>query len=747
MTSAIALTIIILVIVFITVSIVAQYLPQNQGNFGEITGGILGKGKGHQKQQTLTTTTSTTTTTTLTTTTTIPTTTTTSTTTTSTKTTTTTVTTPTSSSTTSIVSSTTISYPPGVYNITIKAKGSPANGVWPTMILVLDKTINLNTWTVATSDYQYFSVLANIPDGTHEIGIAFTNDYYDPATNQDRNLNVQYIVINGLTKFSSDSGVIYDLPNGDFSTYFDGINTIPGQAQMSWNGALRFQNIQFPAGSPTISVNFANATGIDVMSIATQRQDYYPSDSLFINQTKNLGLKMIRLTSYDLPYPYGPCTQWNAATHSCSSYNWNVMDTQLKFVVNNLAAIPLIRVGTSEYLDWAPPGMPLNKTYSDVTFPAQNDYAQYFADIAKHITVDLGISPVYLEVINEPNIYSGTNGVKEYLDLYATTRTKTIAILNGTGKSVGKDALVGMNSISELVWGDGSGTPFFSYLINSSDYIDFGSVHFYAAWGNGMYPNNISNVKNVFYLPNDQNGYLTDASIISSTYGGTAIGAHSAISFSQMKSLWQKKWGVPLHLFNTEGNLNSAWANGTDFRQQNLLSAVVHAIMLKNYASNGFDYYTFYQQYSWDRNKPTVPYGGWGFGIMNSSSPYNPYAPYWTAYLWSNYFPNQSTIYSTIVNDFFHRVDAFSVSTSSSKNILLLNEVNGPINVTIQVNGFNPTSATLYVLDQNSYNQYYDSSCRCTKISKNGISTSQISASNSMTIPMNGYTVAVLVLK
>lgn len=504
-----------------------------------------------------------------------------------------------------------------------------------------------------------------------------------------------------------------------------------------------------PTTTFSISIDFSNPTGTDTLNLATQRHYGYPNDKLFMNETKLLNLKMMRMDSYDLPSPSGPCSQWNATTHSCVSYNWNKFDTEFKFVVNSLGAIPMLRVGTSESVNnWAsmPVGMPMNTTYPGVIFPAQNDYAQYFADIARHTVVDLGISPVYLEVINEPTIYTGTNAVKEYLDLYSTTRTKTIATLNGTGKYVGKDVFLGINYVNQIVWGDGGGTPFFNYLLSSSNYMEFGSVHEYPAWGNGMYPYDSSNVNNVFYLPNNQNGYFTDDKIVQNAYADTSNWAGTR-TWTQMKSMWQQKWGTPLHILNTEVNLNSAWENGTDYRQQNLLSAVVHAIMLKEYAQNGFDYYTFYEQYSWDRNKPTVPYGGWGFGIMNSSSPYNPYAPYWTAYLWGNYFPNGSTIYSTKINDSFNRVDAFSVSTSNSKNILLINEVNIPININLQISNLTFSNATMYVLDQNSYHQYYDSSCSCTKISKNGITTLQLPASNTQTLTLNGYTVAVLVLK
>lgn len=62
MASALVVTIIILVSVFILASGIVQVLPGSQSNFGETVGKIFGGGKGHQKNQTSTTTSTTVTT-------------------------------------------------------------------------------------------------------------------------------------------------------------------------------------------------------------------------------------------------------------------------------------------------------------------------------------------------------------------------------------------------------------------------------------------------------------------------------------------------------------------------------------------------------------------------------------------------------------------------------------------------------------------------------------------------------------
>lgn len=123
MTSPITITVIILLAVFIMTSVIALLLlPQNQGNLSEIIGGILGKAKGHQKNQaSVTITTSATTTSSISVTSSSFTSSTTS----------------SSTPTTTTTTTTAITYPPGVYNITINAHGQYAGGAWPTMVLVL----------------------------------------------------------------------------------------------------------------------------------------------------------------------------------------------------------------------------------------------------------------------------------------------------------------------------------------------------------------------------------------------------------------------------------------------------------------------------------------------------------------------------------------------------------------------------------------------------------------------------------
>lgn len=136
-------------------------------------------------------------------------------------------------------------------NLKVIAKGSYASG-WPNMEIWVDG-VKVATTTVNSSTYVDY--LFSIASNPKKIGMVFTNDYYDSATGDDRNLYIDYIVVNGKTIQAEDSSVILDKGSG--SAAFDSIDTIPGQEGILWDAALRF-NISdtVPPDAPSgLSVN------------------------------------------------------------------------------------------------------------------------------------------------------------------------------------------------------------------------------------------------------------------------------------------------------------------------------------------------------------------------------------------------------------------------------------------------------------------------------------------------------------
>jgi len=95
----------------------------------------------------------------------------------------------------------------GTYTFDVTAKGSFAGGAWPIMEVRIDQT-NVGTVTVDSSNWTVYTIEAYVTSGTHEVAIAFTNDYYNSP--EDRNLLIDKIIV-------TDAGQLVTL-NGSNST-------------------------------------------------------------------------------------------------------------------------------------------------------------------------------------------------------------------------------------------------------------------------------------------------------------------------------------------------------------------------------------------------------------------------------------------------------------------------------------------------------------------------------------------------
>jgi Ca-dependent carbohydrate-binding module xylan-binding/K319L-like, PKD domain len=87
----------------------------------------------------------------------------------------------------------TVDFPTGgTYTFEVRARGSYAGGGWPIMEVRIDQN-EVGTVTVDASSWAVYTIQAYVSSGTHEVAIAFTNDYYRPP--QDRNLYVDKVTI------------------------------------------------------------------------------------------------------------------------------------------------------------------------------------------------------------------------------------------------------------------------------------------------------------------------------------------------------------------------------------------------------------------------------------------------------------------------------------------------------------------------------------------------------------------------
>jgi hypothetical protein len=93
----------------------------------------------------------------------------------------------------------------GTYLIEITAKGALANGVGPEMQLRIDGQSKGSVF-VNTNSPEIYTFEVEVSAGTHEVSIAFNNDYYDPARGVDRNLYVDKIAVVSYPNGDTDGG-------------------------------------------------------------------------------------------------------------------------------------------------------------------------------------------------------------------------------------------------------------------------------------------------------------------------------------------------------------------------------------------------------------------------------------------------------------------------------------------------------------------------------------------------------------
>lgn len=135
--------------------------------------------------------------------------------------------------------------------LVVRARGTPTQGTWPAMVVRVDGVTGSPLVTsVRANGYTDYSVNVPAPRSGSVVDVVFTND--GNSRTEDRNLFVESITVAGKTYPANGSNVVLD--KGVGAAAFDGLNRIPGQSAVYWNGALRFTLPTVSAASgPTIS--------------------------------------------------------------------------------------------------------------------------------------------------------------------------------------------------------------------------------------------------------------------------------------------------------------------------------------------------------------------------------------------------------------------------------------------------------------------------------------------------------------
>lgn len=120
--------------------------------------------------------------------------------------------------------------------LVVRARGVLAGNVGPTIEIRVNGLLVATTEVRSTTLQDYSFTVADLGPGS-AVDIVYTND--GVVSGVDRNLWVNSITVGGQTYASTGSGVVFDRGSG--SAAFDGVDTMPGQEGLFWNGALRFQ--------------------------------------------------------------------------------------------------------------------------------------------------------------------------------------------------------------------------------------------------------------------------------------------------------------------------------------------------------------------------------------------------------------------------------------------------------------------------------------------------------------------------
>jgi hypothetical protein len=390
------------------------------------------------------------------------------------------------------------------------------------------------------------------------------------------------------------------------------------------------------------------------------------------------------------------------------NYNWTRFDLIIESVLKT-GAVPLLVVG-SEFL---PKGM--NGDYEGSGYPSNESFGQYCASLVRHCNIEKKWDVKYWEIWNEPLFYKENQASSRTwvsLDLIADF-TRTFNNAEETMRKIDPTVLCGH--------GNSAIEAFFDYFLGNAPNLGFFSYHDYDCGATE------------YYLPQyyrDEEQIMADASIV----GCQEPCIWKTYSPSELVQKWYKKYGQYLPVLCTEVNMNAACENGTDPRTQTVFGASWYAEKLKALVLSNVKYSAYFVLSSDDPiySDKNVPTGGIGFGMIDSTSPYTEFYPYWTNYLLGTRFRVgdkiccSSTTNSSVISTLAWIAD-------SSYNFLLIGKTKNKILVDVHMKNLDaPMGATSLIctLDRN----------------KNGIEAVNKEYSDPLTLVLDGYSLTLVII-
>lgn len=416
---------------------------------------------------------------------------------------------------------------------------------------------------------------------------------------------------------------------------------------------------------------------------------------------------LIRLFVHEIQ----PCTQWNETTHK-GEYSWELFDRTIERVLE-MGAEPLLVVATGNYDTkyWVPSGM--IGDYDGSRFPSNESCASFCAELVKHCNIDKKWGIKYWEIWNEPNFYDTNETTDQsYVDYGLIANfTKTF-----------NNAAQSMHDIDPtILCGHGFSAikSFFDYFMNNTEQLGFFSIHDYDAHATKCY-------RQEYYK--DEDAIMADAPLI----GYQKPGLWKTYTPIELQQKWNERHLKELPVLITETNVNSALTNGTDPRIQTIFGATWYAEKIRSAILSNITYCAYFMLASdnsdhWNTTEPTH---GAGFGMMNSTSPYEEWYPYFTNYLLGNELSQGYRIYNSSTSD-FNKVTQLAWTTKTHYNILLIGKTTANILTHIEIENptlSNQTTASIFKIDGNY----------------KGIQSTYLSLANNFPVSLNGYSVVLI---
>jgi len=419
---------------------------------------------------------------------------------------------------------------------------------------------------------------------------------------------------------------------------------------------------------------------------------------------------------------------WNTVTNQ-PRYNFTFFDRLVNLSHAEHAQILLsLPAGSWGDGNLLPVGMPLNQSFLVNVpgcagyFPNDRAWQEWLEGLVNH-TVATGANITYWSIGNEVPTYNLTE-VAGYTHVFNLAEEVIHAQLPGA--RVGSDVMTNIT--------------FESYFATHAQDVGFLSFHYYAAVGLCL--------QNGAYCPPEgsPNG-SPDPSLFSHTayaFLGTSYAPKAA------QSLWHNLSGNWLPILNAESNLNAVGGNpqtatiGTDPRTQTLFGASwLISTLIDSADQNVSDlvYFTLSSGFGVP-NTTTAPYGGWGFGLSREGTNGADvrFAPYYALEMWSAAIPPGEPDVATNSSS-SAVVYSYAAQDGTNLSVVLVNRVNVPVTVTLNLTSGNDTLGSVTILDQHSYSETYVPSEDATTLSGSGVKTTH--PENGSPIEIDGYGLAV----